>query len=44
MSPEAPDKLRGEKYRPAREVFDRMLAVRLINPSQRKRLLKRGHA
>jgi hypothetical protein len=40
LSPDAPEEARGDKFRPARQVFDRMLAVGLINSRQRKRLLK----
>jgi hypothetical protein len=43
VSPDAPEKLRGEKYRPPRDVFDRMVAAALLSPSQRKRLLKGDH-
>jgi hypothetical protein len=35
---------RGEKYRPERAVFDKMVAAGLITTRQRKRLLKGDHA
>jgi hypothetical protein len=36
----APPSLRGERLRPARDVFDRMVETGLIRATQRKRLLK----
>lgn len=40
----APQNRRGEKYRPAKEVLDKMKSAGLITSSQRKRLLKGDHA
>lgn len=44
VSEPAPAKLRGEKHRPAREVFAQMERAGLLTARERKRLLKGDHA
>jgi hypothetical protein len=39
----APQKRRGEKHRPAKEVFDKMVRAALITRRHRKRLMKGDH-
>ncbi|MGL4553174.1 MAG: hypothetical protein ACRC33_18570 [Gemmataceae bacterium] len=44
VNDEAPDNRRGERMRPAKEVFVKMEGAGLITRRQRKRLLKGDHA
>jgi hypothetical protein len=39
----APQKLQGEKYRPAKEIFDKMVRAGLITNRHKKRLKKGDH-
>ena len=43
LSDGAPPNRRNQKHRPAKEVFDKMLGVGLINQEMRRRLMKGDH-